>query len=53
VNILCKPKEKFEPNNIFDHQEFRGLLNADYQEAIQNSNLKSLKSEEMMLSYSS
>lgn len=29
LQYLAKPKEEYEPTNVFKHQEFRGLLHAD------------------------
>ena len=34
---LAYPKEDYEANNIFNHQDFRGMLHADHEEALKNS----------------
>lgn len=34
ISMLSSPKYEYEPNNIFKHSDFRGLLHADYEEAI-------------------
>jgi hypothetical protein len=36
---LATPKDDYEPTNIFKYKDFRGLLHADYEEAINNSNI--------------
>jgi hypothetical protein len=34
--LIAQPKEEFQPSNIYAHEEFRGLLHADHQEAVAN-----------------
>jgi hypothetical protein len=34
---LATPKDEFEAKNIYDHQDFRGLLHADFEDAIKNT----------------
>jgi len=36
VEKLKQPKQVFEPTKPYLNQEFRGLLNADYQDALLN-----------------
>jgi hypothetical protein len=36
---LKEPKKDYEPKEAFVQRDFRGLLSADYTEAIKNSNL--------------
>lgn len=38
LKFLATPKLDYEPMNIYNHQEFRGLLHADFEEAIANCN---------------
>lgn len=34
LNYLARPKQEYEPLDVFKHQEFRGLLHADHKEAV-------------------
>lgn len=34
---LAQPKQDYDTNNIFNHQDFRGMLHADHEEALKNS----------------
>ncbi len=34
LQYLAQPKKEYEPADIYKHQEFRGLLHADHQEAV-------------------
>eukprot|EP00347_Sterkiella_histriomuscorum_P011259 403373138 len=47
IAMLSQPKQDYETNNIFNHQDFRGLLHADHEEALKNSTatLKMKKSQ--------
>ncbi|CDW76105.1 UNKNOWN [Stylonychia lemnae] len=36
ITVLAQPKQDYETNNIFKHQEFRGLLHSDHEEALKN-----------------
>ena len=36
IEKLKEPKKMFESNNPYMHSDFRGLLNADYSEALAN-----------------
>jgi hypothetical protein len=38
--MLSAPKHDYDPQNIFTHSDFRGLLHADYGEAINNAGPK-------------
>ncbi len=31
---MAQPKQEYEPADVYKHQEFRGLLHADHQEAV-------------------
>jgi hypothetical protein len=37
ITFLAQPKPEYEPNNIFNYQDFRGMLHADHEEALKNS----------------
>ena len=43
IKFLQQPKQEFQPENPFLHSEFRGLLNADFYDAVKNSNAQNMQ----------
>ena len=37
IQMLATPKDQHQLRNIFFHSEFRGLLHADYMDALKNT----------------
>jgi hypothetical protein len=50
--MLATPKQKFEPPNIFMVSDFRGMIHADQEDAIKNTNLENTQSVRQVYSRS-
>lgn len=36
VNRLSRPKEEFQPDDILKHSDFRGMIRAEFRDALKN-----------------